>query len=109
MGFSAPPSAASESALEGLGLLRGDLRPSQAHAGQSRRPQLLLENAMHAAKVPLSSVAMTGFMLWMSGSSIQIFSVMMLGMSLFNTSKALLGSRTRMFTAHVLTLRLSPL
>lgn len=38
---------------------------------------------------PGKSLLSTAFMLWMSGSSIQIFSIMMTGMALFNPLKAI--------------------
>lgn len=46
--------------------------------------------AMNIAYGPGKSLLTTGFMLWMSGSSIQIFSIMMTGMALFNPLKAIL-------------------
>jgi hypothetical protein len=45
--------------------------------------------AMNIAYGPGKSLLTTGFMLWMSGSSIQIFSIMMTGMALFNPLKAI--------------------
>mmetsp|Transcript_17978 Transcript_17978/g.30241 ORF Transcript_17978/g.30241 Transcript_17978/m.30241 type:complete len:131 (-) Transcript_17978:89-481(-) len=38
---------------------------------------------------PGKGLLTTGFMLWMSGNSIQIFSIMMTGMALFNPLKAI--------------------
>lgn len=40
---------------------------------------------------PAKNLFTTGFMLWMSGSSIQIFSIMMTGMALINPLKAIVG------------------
>jgi ER membrane protein complex subunit 4 len=45
--------------------------------------------AMNIAYGPGKGLLTTGFMLWMSGSSIQIFSIMMTGMALFNPLKAI--------------------
>lgn len=45
---------------------------------------------MNMAYGPGKNLLTTAFMLWMSGSSIQIFSIMMTGMALFNPLKALL-------------------
>lgn len=39
----------------------------------------------------MSNIFMTGLMLYMSGKSIQIFSMMTLGMALWNPAKAVLG------------------
>jgi hypothetical protein len=44
---------------------------------------------MSIAYGPGKSLLTTAFMLWMSGSSIQIFSIMMTGMSLINPLKAI--------------------
>ena len=44
---------------------------------------------MNIAYGPGKGLLTTGFMLWMSGSSIQIFSIMMTGMALLNPLKAL--------------------
>ncbi len=44
---------------------------------------------MNIAYGPGKNLLTTGFMLWMSGSSIQIFSIMMTGMALWNPFKAL--------------------
>lgn len=47
------------------------------------------KQAMAIAYGPGKNLLSTGFMLWMSGSSIQIFSIMMTGMALINPLKAL--------------------
>jgi ER membrane protein complex subunit 4 len=47
---------------------------------------------MGIAYSPGKSLLSTMFMLWMAGSSIQIFSIMMTGMSLWNPLRALLGT-----------------
>ncbi len=46
-------------------------------------------HAMNIAYGPGKNLLSTAFMLWMSGSSIQIFSIMMTAMALFNPLKAL--------------------
>ena len=48
------------------------------------------KQVMALAYAPGKALLSTGFMLWMSGSSIQIFSIMMTGMALINPLKALL-------------------
>eukprot|EP00607_Mallomonas_marina_P007710 CAMPEP_0182416822 /NCGR_PEP_ID=MMETSP1167-20130531/1193_1 /TAXON_ID=2988 /ORGANISM="Mallomonas Sp, Strain CCMP3275" /LENGTH=175 /DNA_ID=CAMNT_0024589921 /DNA_START=130 /DNA_END=657 /DNA_ORIENTATION=+ len=47
------------------------------------------KQVMGLAYSPGKNLMMTGFMLWMSGSSIQIFSIMMTGMALFNPIMAI--------------------
>lgn len=47
------------------------------------------KQAMAVAFAPGKNLLSTAFMLWMSGSSIQIFSIMMTGMALINPIKAL--------------------
>jgi hypothetical protein len=44
---------------------------------------------MATAYAPGKNLLSTGFMLWMSGSSIQLFSIMAVGMALMNPIKAL--------------------
>lgn len=46
-------------------------------------------HVMNIAFSPGKKLLTTAFMLWMSGSSIQIFSIMMTGMALINPLKAL--------------------
>jgi ER membrane protein complex subunit 4 len=46
-------------------------------------------HVMNIAMGPGKNLFTTAFMLWMSGSSIQIFSIMMTGMALINPLKAL--------------------
>lgn len=46
---------------------------------------------MNIALAPGKNLFTTAFMLWMSGSSIQIFSIMMTGMALVNPLKALVA------------------
>lgn len=46
-------------------------------------------HVMNIAYGPGKNLLTTAFMLWMSGSSIQIFSIMMTGMSLLNPLKAI--------------------
>ena len=52
------------------------------------------KHAMAIAMGPGKSLLSTGFMLWMSGSSIQIFSIMMTGMALINPIKAIFSLNT---------------
>ena len=49
----------------------------------AERADKIYQSAMATAKQPGSQLLMTGFMLWMSGNALQIFSIMTLGMALF--------------------------
>jgi hypothetical protein len=48
---------------------------------------------MAIGTAPLKNIGMTAFMLYMFGSGIQIFSIMMLGMAFWNPLKSLLNTR----------------
>ena len=48
-------------------------------------------NAMALAYSPAKSLLTTAFMLWMSGATIQIFSMMTTGMALINPIKAIMS------------------
>lgn len=47
------------------------------------------KQVMAIAYSPFKNILTTGFMLWMSGSSIQIFSIMMTGMALYTPLAAI--------------------
>ena len=48
--------------------------------------------AWATAQAPARSLFMTGFMLWMSGAGVHIFSIMITGMALLNPLKAILNT-----------------
>jgi len=48
--------------------------------------------AMGIAQSPAKTLAMQGFMMYMTGSSVSIISIMVVGMSLLNSGKALLAT-----------------
>ena len=50
---------------------------------------------MSIAKAPGQQLLMTAFMLWMSGNSLQIFSIMMLSMALWKPISEMLNVQTR--------------
>lgn len=56
--------------------------------------KLIEKSAMNVAMAPGSQLFMTGFMLWMSGSALGIFSIMTLGMALFQPIRRLFGVST---------------
>ncbi|RLN91942.1 hypothetical protein BBJ28_00026449, partial [Nothophytophthora sp. Chile5] len=49
----------------------------------------LWQRAMEIGMAPFKSLLQTGFMMWMSGNSINIFSIMITGMIVMNTIKSL--------------------
>ncbi|KAK4299867.1 hypothetical protein Pmani_027889 [Petrolisthes manimaculis] len=64
---------------------------SQGHAEASRQgdPKLVIKKAWDTALSPLKSVPMNLFLMFMAGSSISIFPIMMVGMMLLRPIKAL--------------------
>jgi hypothetical protein len=60
-------------------------------AAQQNRAQLLYRNAFAFGKSPMSSIFMTAFMMYMTGNSLQIFSIMMLAMAFWNPTQAILN------------------
>ncbi|KAK1947480.1 ER membrane protein complex subunit 4 [Phytophthora citrophthora] len=50
---------------------------------------VLRQRAMEIGMAPFKSLLQTGFMMWMSGNSINIFSIMITGMIVMNTAKSL--------------------
>jgi len=50
---------------------------------------LPLQRAMEIGMAPFKSLLQTGFMMWMSGNSINIFSIMITAMIIMNTAKSL--------------------
>ena len=63
------------------------IEPSSVKAGA-------LRGADAVAMAPAKSLFMTGFMLWMTGSGVHLFSIMIVGMSLFNPIKAIMAVNT---------------
>lgn len=51
--------------------------------------------AMGIAQSPAKTLAMQGFMMYMTGSSVSIISIMVVGMSLLNSFKSLLATNQR--------------
>ncbi|KAF1785101.1 Protein of unknown function DUF1077, TMEM85 [Phytophthora cactorum] len=51
--------------------------------------ELKKKRAMEIGMAPFKSLLQTGFMMWMSGNSINIFSIMITGMIVMNTAKSL--------------------
>lgn len=70
--------------------------PSQAIATKTadKERDILEKKAWALAKSPFQMLLMTGLMLWMSGSSIQIFSIITLFMAVSQPVKALMSVKT---------------
>lgn len=52
---------------------------------------------MEIGTAPFKSLMQTGFMMWMSGSSVNIFSIMVTGMIIMNTLKSFFNIQTGRF------------
>jgi hypothetical protein len=87
----------SESKLVPLGYMPGfslgSLEDRDSRSGKSEKEvrDLKFQGAMAFARSPIGQVFMTGLMLYFSGNSIQIFSMMTLAMAFWNPSKAILS------------------
>mmetsp|Transcript_12414 Transcript_12414/g.18299 ORF Transcript_12414/g.18299 Transcript_12414/m.18299 type:complete len:179 (-) Transcript_12414:4-540(-) len=57
----------------------------------AKKKELMQKRAMEMAMAPGKNLAMQAFMMWMSGAHINIFSILMTGMALFNPAKAILS------------------
>jgi ER membrane protein complex subunit 4 len=66
---------------------------SSRRNGESKLEQIKA-SAMAVATSPGKNLFMHGLMLWMSGSTLQIFSIMMLGMAFWTPIKAILSTGT---------------
>lgn len=64
---------------------------AQERKDDVERRDLLYQNAMALGKSPGSGILMTAFMMYMTGNTLQIFSIMMLAMALWNPSRAVLN------------------
>lgn len=73
---------------------RGDDDKSAAR-DEAKQADLLYKSAMAMAQAPGKQLFMTAFMLWMSGNSLQIFSIMMLGMALWTPLSELFSVQTK--------------
>jgi hypothetical protein len=62
---------------------------------KNKQHDLLYKSAMALATAPGKQLMMTAFMLWMSGNSLQIFSIMMLGMALWTPIGEIINLQTR--------------
>mmetsp|Transcript_56340 Transcript_56340/g.82379 ORF Transcript_56340/g.82379 Transcript_56340/m.82379 type:complete len:175 (-) Transcript_56340:44-568(-) len=57
----------------------------------AKEKELKMKRAQEFAMAPFKNIAMQGFMMWMSGKQINIFSIMMTAMAFLNPIKAIMG------------------
>ena len=96
------PSAASSSLLSQRdisfpsGYLVGDYdtQPTPSTSAVAKTADLVYQSAMNTALAPGKQLLMTAFMLWMSGNTLQIFSIMMLGMALYQPVQRIFAVQT---------------
>ncbi|CAG8592237.1 1722_t:CDS:2 [Paraglomus occultum] len=70
---------------------KGNLKGKKDAPPTTDQETLKVKKAWEAAFSPGKSIPMNAFMLWMSGSGVTIFSVMITGMLFFSPIKALMG------------------
>jgi hypothetical protein len=85
------PKALQDSAPAGIFNLGSSANAETANVSQQNRVQLMYKNAMAFAKSPMSSIFMTAFMMYMTGNSLQIFSIVMLAMAFWNPTQAIIN------------------
>merc|ERR1719379_1091384 len=76
------------------GFIRGDFDSASAGGGGTRkddRQAILMRHAWAKAKSPGKQIMMSGLMMWMSGSTMSIFTLMMMTMVMINPMTALFG------------------
>ena len=78
--------------LPGMGVLKEEAETERAKESKSRdMAELKLRKAWETAKAGFGQGIFMAFMLWMSGSSLQIFSIMMTALAVMQPLRALLG------------------
>ncbi|KAI9598283.1 hypothetical protein BDF19DRAFT_431955 [Syncephalis fuscata] len=83
-----------------LGFIAGSGKSSKGNIKHSRtdsvdaHANLKIKRAWDAALAPGKSLPMNGFMLWMSGNGVQIFSIMITAMLFFQPVKAIMSLNT---------------
>ncbi|MCS4559061.1 ER membrane protein complex subunit 4, partial [Shewanella sp. C32] len=78
--------------LEPVGYVKGasfDKDSNKVVAKTTNTLELKKKRAMEIGMAPFKSLLQTGFMMWMSGNSINIFSIMITAMIVMNTAKSL--------------------
>lgn len=65
---------------------------SKKEDGKESKSDLVYNSAMALAQSPGSQLMMTAFMLWMSGNTLQIFSISMLAMAFWQPIQKIIGT-----------------
>ncbi|KAI9143409.1 hypothetical protein BKA69DRAFT_1061755 [Paraphysoderma sedebokerense] len=73
---------------------------TQAQREMQQQAELRYKKAMDYAKSPLKSIPMNALMMWMAGSGVQIFSIMITVMMFWNPVKSIMNT-TKAFTSYV--------
>eukprot|EP01083_Nonionella_stella_P089374 249380_1 len=75
------------------GFIQGTIQSKSTHSNKDTgdKSDKIYQSAMATGTGPAKQIFMTALMLWMSGSSITIFTIMMVGMSVYQPIQALLG------------------
>eukprot|EP01084_Bolivina_argentea_P026960 50122_1 len=76
------------------GFLRGDIDGTTSGSsgrGKDDRKSILMRQAWAKAKSPAKQIMMSGLMMWLSGSTMSIFTLMMMSMVMINPITALFG------------------
>eukprot|EP00485_Elphidium_margaritaceum_P022533 CAMPEP_0202711184 /NCGR_PEP_ID=MMETSP1385-20130828/23039_1 /ASSEMBLY_ACC=CAM_ASM_000861 /TAXON_ID=933848 /ORGANISM="Elphidium margaritaceum" /LENGTH=186 /DNA_ID=CAMNT_0049370867 /DNA_START=36 /DNA_END=596 /DNA_ORIENTATION=+ len=78
------------------GFIRGDFDGASGAGGGGKkddRQSILMRQAWAQAKSPGKQIMMTGLMMWMSGSTMSIFTLMMMTMAMVQPITALFGTQ----------------
>merc|ERR1719162_2309442 len=81
-----PPNGYRESALAEM-----SDTPRSAEGNEAKTIALKQKRAMEIAYAPGKNLFMTGFMLWMSGAGVHIFSIMMTAMAMFQPIRGIMS------------------
>lgn len=65
--------------------------PTQSAKALKVKTEMMQKRALDVALAPGKNILMQGFMMWMSGSSIHIFSIMITAMAFINPIKAIVS------------------
>eukprot|EP00457_Paulinella_chromatophora_P015885 gb/GEZN01016579.1/.p1 GENE.gb/GEZN01016579.1/~~gb/GEZN01016579.1/.p1 ORF type:complete len:223 (-),score=37.50 gb/GEZN01016579.1/:107-775(-) len=72
-----------------VGFIKGKFHTEEVAKAVDSKQEMIKGQAMATARAPVQQLFMTCMMLWMSGSTLQIFSIMMLSMAIWTPVQAL--------------------
>merc|ERR1712003_317692 len=86
-----PKSSSFDDKCKPPGFVRGDFDGQQVVGGGKKddRKAILMRQAWNKAKSPGKQIMMSGLMMWLSGSTMSIFTLMMMAMVMINPTTAL--------------------